>query len=76
MWEDPIVAEIHRIREQLAAAHGYDVQAYVTDLRRRQVALGSRLVSPKQQTTLTPEPTIALPISPPDSAPAPSTPAH
>jgi len=27
MWEDPIVAEVHRIREQLAAKFNYDVEA-------------------------------------------------
>ena len=43
MWEDPIVAEVHRIREQLSAAHGFDVQAIFADLRKRQAALGKRL---------------------------------
>jgi hypothetical protein len=45
MWEDPIVAEIHRIREQLAAQFGFDVHAMFEDMRKRQAALGSRLVS-------------------------------
>jgi hypothetical protein len=45
MWEDPIVAEVHRIREQLAAKLNYDVAAIFADMRKRQEALGSRLVS-------------------------------
>ncbi len=48
MWEDPIVADIHRTREKLAAEYGFDVRAIFADLRKRQAALGARLVSPKQ----------------------------
>jgi len=44
VWEDPIVAEIHRTREKLAAEYGFDVQAIFADLRKRQAALGRRLV--------------------------------
>lgn len=35
MWEDPIVAEVHRTREELAAAFDYEVQAIFADLRKR-----------------------------------------
>ena len=45
MWEDPIVAEVHRIREELAARFDFDVHAMFADMRERQKALGSRLVS-------------------------------
>jgi hypothetical protein len=55
MWEDPIVAEIHRIREKLAAKHNFDIDAYFADVRRRQAALGERLVSPKKRTESTAE---------------------
>jgi len=44
MWEDPIVTEVHRIREQLAAEHNFDIAAFFADVRARQEALGSRLV--------------------------------
>jgi hypothetical protein len=50
MREDPIVADVHRTREKLAAEFGFDVHAIFADLRRRQAALGGRLVSPKKQT--------------------------
>lgn len=46
MWEDPIVEEVHRIREQLAAKFNFDIKAIFDDLRRRQVSLGGRLISP------------------------------
>ena len=45
MWEDPIVAEVHRIREELAARFNHDIHAMFADMRERQSALGSRLVS-------------------------------
>jgi len=45
MWEDPIVAEVHRTRQELAEQFGFDVHAIVADIRKRQAALGSRLVS-------------------------------
>jgi hypothetical protein len=48
MWEDPIVAEVHRIREQLAAQFDFDVKAMFADMRKRQAALGSRLVTRSQ----------------------------
>ena len=28
MWEDPIVAEVHRTREKLAAEYNFDVEAF------------------------------------------------
>ena len=45
MWEDPIVAEVHRIREELAARFNHDIHAMFADMRKRQSALGSRLVT-------------------------------
>jgi hypothetical protein len=45
MWEDPIVAEVHRTRQELAEKFGFDVNAIVADIRQRQATLGSRLVS-------------------------------
>lgn len=49
MWEDPIVAEVHRTREELAAKHNFDMGAFFADVRKRQAALGGRLVSQKKQ---------------------------
>ena len=44
MWEDPIVSEVRRIREELSAQFNHDVRAVFADIRKRQAALGSRLV--------------------------------
>lgn len=44
MWEDPIVAEVHRTREKLAADSLYDLGAFFAGVRKRQATLGSRLV--------------------------------
>ena len=49
MWEDPIVADVHRIREKLAAEFNFDLKAIFADLRKRQAALGSRLMHPKKR---------------------------
>jgi hypothetical protein len=55
MWEDPIVAEVHRTREKLAAEYNFDVAAFFADLRKRQGALGGRLVHPKKRAEPTAE---------------------
>ena len=49
MWEDPIVAEVHRAREQLAAQCNFDVAAFFSGLRKRQAALAGRLVRPMKR---------------------------
>jgi hypothetical protein len=49
MWQDPIVAEVHRAREKLAAQYHFDLRAFFADLRRRQAALGERLVLQKKR---------------------------
>jgi hypothetical protein len=55
MWEDPIVEEVHRTREKLAAEYGFDIKAIFADLRKRQVSLGSRLVPQKKRAEPTAE---------------------
>jgi hypothetical protein len=37
MWEDPIVAEVHRAREKLAAECNYDIRTFFAGLRKRQM---------------------------------------
>lgn len=49
MWEDPIVAEVHRTREKLAADCKFDVGAFFMDIRKRQASLGSRLIVQKEK---------------------------
>ncbi len=55
MWEDPIMAEVHRTREKLAAEYNFDVTAFFADLRRRQAALGGRLILQKKRAEPTAE---------------------
>ena len=49
MWEDPIVAEVHRAREKLAAECNFDIKAFFAGLRKREALLGERLVSVKER---------------------------
>lgn len=55
MWEDPIVAEVHRTREKLAAECNFDIDAYFAAVRRRQTSLGNRLVPQKKKAEPTAE---------------------
>ena len=43
-WEDPIVAEVRRIREDLSAKFNFDVSAIFADIRTRQASAGDRLI--------------------------------
>lgn len=49
MWEDPIVADVHRTREKLAAEFNFDVDAIFADLRKRHASLSGRLVPQKKR---------------------------
>jgi hypothetical protein len=46
MLNDPIVDEVHRIRESLAERFSFDVKAIFADMRAREAVLGNRLVIP------------------------------
>lgn len=52
MWEDPIAAEVDRAREMLAAKFNFDVEAIFADIRKRQAALGERLVPQRMRADL------------------------
>ena len=43
--EDPIVAEVRRIREEIAAEFDFDIRRIGEDARRRQFTWGSKVVS-------------------------------
>lgn len=45
MWQDPIVEEVRRRREQYAAQFNHDLKAICRDLRERQKRSGHRVVS-------------------------------
>lgn len=46
-WEDPIVADVRRTREELSAKFNFDLHAIFADLRARQSSVGDRLVRVK-----------------------------
>jgi hypothetical protein len=76
MWEDPIVAEVHRIREQLAAQCNFDIRAFFADLRQRQAALGATLVPPRKRAEPTAEADRDRPSGPPKSTSSGAAPAR
>lgn len=45
MWEDEIVEEIHRIREEYAAKFDHDIDAIYKDIRRQQAQSDREFVS-------------------------------
>nr|VFK03914.1 MAG: hypothetical protein BECKH772B_GA0070898_103893 [Candidatus Kentron sp. H]VFK04119.1 MAG: hypothetical protein BECKH772A_GA0070896_103833 [Candidatus Kentron sp. H]VFK06978.1 MAG: hypothetical protein BECKH772C_GA0070978_103873 [Candidatus Kentron sp. H] len=45
MWRDPIVEEIHKIREEHAARFNYDLEAIYQDLKRLERASGRETVT-------------------------------
>lgn len=47
MVQDPILEEIHAIREAFAKEHGYNVKAMVRALQREQTENGRQVVSLK-----------------------------
>ena len=55
MWEDPIVAEVHRAREKLVAESNFDIDAFFAGVRQRQASLNNRLILQKQRTEPTAE---------------------
>jgi hypothetical protein len=45
MWEDPIVAEVRKARDELLARYNGDVAAMVRDLQAKAIASGQKFVS-------------------------------
>ena len=45
MWQDPIVEEIHRIRDEYAKKFNHDFHAICEDLRKKQSISGHKVVS-------------------------------
>jgi len=41
-WEDPIVAEVRKVKEQLAAKFNYDVAAMLQDAQKRERRIGAQ----------------------------------
>lgn len=47
MWKDPIVEEIHLVREKIAKECNYDLKQIMDRLRKREKAHRERVVSKK-----------------------------
>jgi hypothetical protein len=45
MMQDPIVEEIHRIRNEYAEKLGYDLHKICEDIRRRQIGTGRKSIT-------------------------------
>ena len=45
MIDDPIIEELHRIREEIAARHNYDVHAIFQYFRAKEAQEGRKMVS-------------------------------
>lgn len=45
MWQDEILEEIHRIREEHAKSFNYDLQAICDDLRKQEATSGRKIIS-------------------------------
>lgn len=52
--EDPIVAEVRRAREEIAAQFNYDLRAIFQEYQRRQVTSGHAYASPSQRSEESP----------------------
>lgn len=44
MWQDEVVEEIHRIREEHAKTFNYNLQAICDDLRKKQAASDRKVI--------------------------------
>jgi hypothetical protein len=45
MWKDPIVEEIHKIREKMAEEVNYDVHQLIENMRKREKESKAKVVS-------------------------------
>ena len=45
MWEDPIVARLHKIREEHAREFNFDLQAIYRDLKEEEAKSGRKIIS-------------------------------
>ncbi|MBF2094430.1 MAG: hypothetical protein IGR80_06695 [Synechococcales cyanobacterium K44_A2020_017] len=53
MYQDAIVEEIHRIREEYSRSFNHDLKALFVDLQKQQAASGKKIVSLSQKPGLT-----------------------
>ena len=49
MWEDPIVDEVRKVRQKIAAKFNYDIRAICEDARKREGKSGHPLAAPPRR---------------------------
>ncbi|KPQ39581.1 MAG: hypothetical protein HLUCCO16_07235 [Phormidium sp. OSCR] len=54
MYQDPIVEEIHKIREEYSQSFNHDLKALFADLQKQQAESGRKVVNLSRQPSLTP----------------------
>lgn len=54
MYQDPIVEEIHKIREEYSRSFNHDLKALFADLQKQQSESGRKVVNLSRQPSLTP----------------------
>lgn len=74
-WEDPIIAEVRRIREELSARFNFDASAIFADIRSRQASAGDRLIRLKSQRKAEPADARAAAVAARSEAESPAPPA-
>ena len=68
MWQDPIVEEIRRIRDEHAKKFNYDLHAICEDFRKMQASSGHTLVSRQPRRPAIQVSLVDPPADHPDSA--------
>ncbi|NER19218.1 MAG: hypothetical protein F6J86_38280 [Symploca sp. SIO1B1] len=53
MWQDEIVEEIHRIRQEYAESFNYDLDAIFKDLQKKEAESGRKVVNLAAKCNLT-----------------------
>jgi len=53
MWQDEIVEEIHRIRQEYAESFNYDLDAIFKDLQKKEAESGRKVVNMAAKRNLT-----------------------
>jgi hypothetical protein len=51
IWHDPVVEEIHRVREAIAEKHHHDLDAIAKAAEEKSLALGFKVAAPEPRST-------------------------
>lgn len=45
MWQDPVIEETRKLRDEYASQHHHDIDAIVEDIQKRQAKAGKKIVA-------------------------------